>query len=188
MHVNHFDGYANEIAVVRVQDQRPAAVFHAFVCQRPKRVPNDTELLKLESREQNIPLFSADTYETYLDDAQSGFHKQKRVTSRDRLGEMLNQFSIVDSEQLDALKKEHADEVEIVFLQQRFGSVRPEQVQMVLLEKNQQFALQNLHMGFDSVQELKPQAKENPKLKCRYHAEHGGRCSLERVMTAAFNK
>lgn len=75
IHVNHFDGYANEIAVARVQNQKPVAIFHAFVSQRPKKIPNDTELLKLESKEQNIPLFSSDAYDTYLDDTQAGFHR-----------------------------------------------------------------------------------------------------------------
>lgn len=52
-----------------------------------------------------------------MDDAQTGFHKQKRVTDRNRLGEMLNKFSTVDSRELDTLKKEYAAEAEIVFLQ-----------------------------------------------------------------------
>ena len=43
-------------------------------------------------------------------------------------------------------------------------------------------------MNFDSVQELRKCETDDPKLKCRYHAQHGGRCSLERVMMAAFNK
>ena len=141
IHVNHFDGYANEVAAVRVQNQKPVAIFHAFVSQRPKKIPNDTELLKLESREQNIPLFSSEAYDTYLDDTQAGFHKQKRATSRDKLGEMLNQFSTASSEDVETLKKERSSEAEIVFLQQRVDRVNPEQVQLVLLDKDQQFAI-----------------------------------------------
>lgn len=37
---------------------------------------------------------------------------------------------------MEVLKKENSTEVEIVFLQQRFDKVEPEQVQMVLLDKD----------------------------------------------------
>ncbi|CAL6045095.1 RING_Zn-finger domain-containing protein [Hexamita inflata] len=172
VHMNHFQGFINEVAVSKVQDKKLVSILHFFVKQPIQQLKqlSPAELL------QNIPSYGTPEYAQFLKGDQ--FHQECFIDANDAdvIKQVLNKFIRADYALLAQLQQEFKSKAQILILTK---NIREEQPQVQYLGQNIDFAQKHVH---EKMVPFQGKMTEQKKMSCAYHRTNGGLCSLEQVM------